>query len=69
MKIVYRKYFKESKDSYRQVVIEGDNAKHEVFNDRTGVISITWDMPIKYTNFLNKQSMIDYCINNGYIAQ
>jgi len=66
MSVIYRKYFKDNDGSYRQVVIDGNNAKHEVYIIKTGYMHTTWDLPIEKTMFKTIESLISTCKTNEY---
>lgn len=67
MSTVYRKYFKSDDKSYRDVIIEGSNARHDVYIDNLGLTSTTWNLPIEKTMFKTIESLINTCEREGYI--
>lgn len=64
--IVYKKYFKSNSNSYMQVVINGDQARKEVYSSKTDMTSIVWDLPIAKTFFRTKQNLIKACKQECY---
>lgn len=65
--MTYRKYFQSNDNSYRQIVIDGKNAKHEVYNALTDKITTTWNLPVTKTMFRSVKNLIKTCKQNKYI--
>jgi hypothetical protein len=65
--MVYRKFFENDKNSYREVIVEGSNARHEVYIDNLDLTSTVWNLPIEKTMFKTIESLINTCEREGYI--
>ncbi len=67
MNAIYKKYFKHDDKSYRQVIIEGENARYEVYIDNLNITTTVWNLAIEKTMFKTLESLISTCEREGYV--